>query len=224
MFYLSTLKTRLSNSLVFVLLITLLFAFALPTHSNSRRAATASALQDNFSDCHGGLGGQLFSTNGVARVTRLPGTADFTDDLRLSYGDNTIPIATAQEIGKTTILPKIAFKQELIFGIFVRNTGQTFHMGPGSRNPDGLAHVIVQCLGEGRAKVSFEDNLGGGDRDYDDVQFEIRTSNSETVDSFGQCGNNTFKGTLSPRWGNLGSAAAGTAPQILESCMLTEGG
>lgn len=217
MFYLSTLKNHVSKSFVFILLFTLVCAFALPTHTKSRGVTTAPVLQDNFSDCQGGLGGQLFSTGGFAQVTRLPGTADFTSDLRLTYGSNSITVATAQEIGKTVTLPKIAFKQELIFSISVRTTGETFSMGPGARNRDRLAHAVVQCLGEGRAKVRFEDNLGGGDRDYDDVQFEIKTSNTEMIEGFGQCGRNTSKGTLSPRWGNLGSASNGTGPQILES-------
>jgi hypothetical protein len=189
----------------------------MPANSKNRRSTVAPRLQVAFSDCNGGLGGQLFSTGGFAQVTRLAGTADFSSDLKLSYGSNTIPIASAAEIGKTVTLPKVGFTQELIFKIFVRDTGETFSMGPSSRNRDGIAHATVQCLGEGRAKVSFEDSLGGGDRDYDDVQFEIRTSNTEMIDGLGQCGPNTFKGTLSPRWGNLGSASDNTGPQILES-------
>lgn len=210
-------KPRLSSSFVLALLIALVGVSLLPANSKTRRSSVAPRLQAAFSDCNGGLGGQLFSTGGFAQVTRLAGSADFSSDLKLSYGTNTIPIAGAQEIGKTVTLPKVDFTQELVFKIFVRDTGETFSMGASSRNRDGIAHAIVQCLGEGRAKVSFEDNLGGGDRDYNDVQFEIRTSNTEMIDSFGQCGENTFKGTLSPRWGNLGSASNGSGPQILES-------
>jgi hypothetical protein len=216
MSYLLGLKTRLSLSFASVLfLIAFPGSSLLPTHSKNLRAVPA--VQVGFSDCRGGQGGQLFSTGGFAQVTTLPGTADFASDLRLSYAGNTIAIATAQEIGKTLTLPKIDFTQELVFKIFVRDTGETFSMGPASRNRDGISHAIVQCLGEGRARVSFEDNLGGGDRDYDDVQFEIRASNTEMIDRYGECGEHTVKGTLSPRWGNLGSASAGTGPQILES-------
>ena len=60
-----------------------------------------------------------------------------------------------------------------MFGINVHNTGQTFFTGGGFRNDDGLAHALINdTFGqEGEALVSFEDLLGGGDQDYNDLQF-----------------------------------------------------
>jgi hypothetical protein len=49
-------------------------------------------------------------------------------------------------------------------------------MGPAARNRDGIAHARLDCLGGGNANVFFEDFLGGGDRDYDDANFEIIAS------------------------------------------------
>jgi hypothetical protein len=49
-------------------------------------------------------------------------------------------------------------------------------MGPGARNGDGLAHAIVDYA-EGTtsdfATLGFEDLFGGGDRDYNDANFQL---------------------------------------------------
>jgi hypothetical protein len=63
--------------------------------------------------------------------------------------------------------------QELVFGIYVQNTGDTFRMGPGFRNPDGIPHANVVDIGGGAFNVGFEDLFGGGDRDYDDNVFKF---------------------------------------------------
>ncbi|PYM55966.1 MAG: hypothetical protein DMD77_17740, partial [Candidatus Rokuibacteriota bacterium] len=71
----------------------------------------------------------------------------------------------------------IAPGSELIFGILVLNTGDTFKMGPGGRNPDGVEHVLVDYAeGDGGdvALLGFEDLFGGGDHDYNDANFEIQ--------------------------------------------------
>ncbi len=47
-------------------------------------------------------------------------------------------------------------------------------MGPADRNPDNIAHARVTFLEEGRAVVGFEDQFGGGDRDFNDNEFEFR--------------------------------------------------
>lgn len=62
---------------------------------------------------------------------------------------------------------------ELIFGIYVNNTGDIFKTGPGSRNADGLAHALVDFQSNGVAIVGFEDLYGGGDRDYNDCVFKF---------------------------------------------------
>lgn len=58
----------------------------------------------------------------------------------------------------------------------------TYYSGPGSLNPDGLAHAVVDdAYAPGVTYVGFEDLLQGGDGDYDDTVFtftnvEARTS------------------------------------------------
>ena len=189
---------------------------ALSTHPGQPRALTASLIP-GFSDCQNGIGGQLFSSGGFAQVTRTAGSADFTSDLRIIRNGTAVGIAGPGDIGRAVTLPAFNFGAELVFEIFVRDTNRTFRTGPASRNADGIAHAVVQCRGEGKARVSFEDSFGGGDRDFDDVQFEITTSSTEDIGALGECGTNTLKGTLSPKWGNFGSFSDGTGPQILES-------
>nr|HPM43188.1 PEP-CTERM sorting domain-containing protein [Candidatus Omnitrophota bacterium] len=65
---------------------------------------------------------------------------------------------------------------ELVFGIYVTNTGYVYSMGPGSRNPDGLMHATVDFIAPGVANVGFEDLYGGGDMDYNDNIFQFRGS------------------------------------------------
>lgn len=51
------------------------------------------------------------------------------------------------------------------------DTSETFYLGDGSRNSDGLAHGVVDDLGGNNFYVGFEDLAGGGDFDYDDHRF-----------------------------------------------------
>jgi hypothetical protein len=60
-----------------------------------------------------------------------------------------------------------------VFGIFVNGPNNVFKLGPGERNPDGLAHGVMRQTGERQFDVGFEDLLNGGDRDYDDNTFRF---------------------------------------------------
>jgi hypothetical protein len=67
-------------------------------------------------------------------------------------------------------------KTELIFRIDVFNTGLSFFSGDSSRNPDGLAHVeAITTLEDGIyfTSIGFEDLLGGGDKDYNDISIRL---------------------------------------------------
>ena len=125
------------------------------------------------------LGGQLFWSGGDVTITVLPATAGFTSQLKLFSADPDLFIAKNVDVGASlTIgasLIDVAHNigDELVFGIFVENTSDTFLMGPGSRNADGLLHAGVDSLGGGVFLVGFEDIRGGGDRDYDDNVFRF---------------------------------------------------
>ena len=80
---------------------------------------------------------------------------------------------------------------ELVFGIHVQETGHTYYLGPGSRNPDGLIHGAVDSStlpaypfgwsSPGYIGVGFEDIFGGGDFDYDDLGFAFTNVRREVA-------------------------------------------
>ena len=122
-----------------------------------------------------GIGGQLFATGGTVELDVRPATAGFVTELFLLNEDGTRgpTLALNYEVGKHVTIGPFPAGRELVFGIYVRNTGATFLMGPGSRNPDGLQHARVTAIGERVFDVGFEDFFGGGDRDYDDNVFRF---------------------------------------------------
>ncbi|MBI5789241.1 MAG: PEP-CTERM sorting domain-containing protein [Candidatus Schekmanbacteria bacterium] len=121
------------------------------------------------------IGGQVYSLGGEIVVEVLPASAGYTSELHL-YSPASQYIATNREIGKVVNLGSFPFGNELIFGIYVQNTGNTFLMGPGTRNPDNIPHAAVEFIAPGQAIVGFEDLWGGGDRDYNDNMFLFRGS------------------------------------------------
>ena len=128
------------------------------------------------------LGGQIYYEGGDVQVTVLPYSAAYTSQLILFSTSSPLVIAASSQVGQTNLgnlaaLYGIAPGSELIFGILVLNTGDTFKMGPGGRNPDGVEHVLVDYAeGDGGdvALLGFEDLFGGGDHDYNDANFEIQ--------------------------------------------------
>ncbi|MDQ1639460.1 MAG: hypothetical protein QOF62_2799 [Pyrinomonadaceae bacterium] len=127
--------------------------------------------------CDAGYGKRFVinDNNTNVKIRILPFEADFTDEIWLFNGGRTFFIGTNRQVGEVFDLGSFSAGTELVFGIRVRETGQTFRMGPGFRNPDRYAHDKVVCLQDG-VKVSFEDNLGLGDKDFDDAVFKITTS------------------------------------------------
>jgi hypothetical protein len=122
----------------------------------------------------GVIGSQLFATGGTVDIVVQPATAAFTSQLFLLHPDGTREnIALNTEVGKHVTVGPFAAGQELVFGIAVLNGDDTFFMGRGSRNPDGLAHAAVTETGVHTFLVGFEDVFGGGDRDYDDNVFQF---------------------------------------------------
>ncbi|MBX3636147.1 MAG: PEP-CTERM sorting domain-containing protein [Rubrivivax sp.] len=131
------------------------------------------------------LGAQLFWEGGDVVIEVQGSTAGYLSELRLYHGAGSTFIAYNAPNGNpvgTTVTLDAAFLDidhdigdELVFGIYVTNTGDTFKLGPGSRNPDGLIHGAIDSAARpGWLRVGFEDLLGGGDLDYDDNVFDFR--------------------------------------------------
>lgn len=125
-------------------------------------------------ECQSGIGGRLFSNGGELEVELLAADAGFTIDLYLMSPAPPRLIATNRDAGTIVKVGSIPAGTELIFGVFVRETQRTYMMGSGSVNPDGLPHADVTCFGGGRSNVGFEDQMGSGDRDYNDLLCTVR--------------------------------------------------
>lgn len=116
------------------------------------------------------LGGQLYSTGAPVTIEVMNASAGLTSTLFLLEPEE-VRIATNRDVGTSVTVGPYANAEELVFGI--RVSGQEYRLGPGTRNPDGLAHAIVDFGLDGCAVVGFEDLFGGGDRDYDDNRFRF---------------------------------------------------
>lgn len=75
--------------------------------------------------------------------------------------------------GTTTSVGSFAAGTELEFAIVVQDTGYTYYSGPSSRNTDGFNHAAVTYSGDCEWIVGFEDQLGGGDQDFNDIELTI---------------------------------------------------
>jgi cysteine-rich repeat protein len=126
------------------------------------------------------VGGLLFASGGAVEVEVLPASAGYVSELHLFSPGPPRFIALSSDVGTVVSLGTFPAGTELIFGIYVRGPGDTFQMGPASRNPDGVPHAAVTAVSAGVSQVGFEDLFGGGDRDYNDVVFEFRGGVSPT--------------------------------------------
>lgn len=78
--------------------------------------------------------------------------------------------------GTTRDLGYFSAGDELTFDLFVWQTGTTFHSGAGDNNVDGLAHFKAISVADGDGyltSVGVEDQLGGGDLDFNDFMFTL---------------------------------------------------
>lgn len=123
--------------------------------------------------CDGGIGGRIYSNGGEVQVEILECVAGFTSELSLVSPGPTHYIGTNREPGKIVNVGSFPTGTELIFSIYVRETERTFYSGPGSSNQDGVGHGDVVCMSK-RSRIGFEDQYGGGDRNYSDLICEIR--------------------------------------------------
>jgi len=131
------------------------------------------------------LGQQLYYTGGDVSLDILPPSAGYWSSLSLYLlsGGGAVEVAFLG-INHSHCGPLVTFDpgtdfgydvgDELVFGIYVWNTGQTYFMGPGGRNPDELVHATVEQVGSNSFIVGFEDLFGpppGSDRDFNDNRF-----------------------------------------------------
>ncbi len=123
------------------------------------------------------VGGNLFVQNtGNVYVTFKSSSAGYTSTL--SFNGQNLFTNHADE-GTTLNLGSFSAGTALNFQLLVHNTGNTFSTGMGALNPDGIAHTLVNDMGTGSTQVGWEDLLGGGDLDYNDLVFEFSNTTTE---------------------------------------------
>lgn len=119
----------------------------------------------------------IVAADGEVVAKFLGHTAGFSNDLYLDSPANALGIIFNNQsatIGDTVSLGNFTAGTELIFRIYVNDTGDSFYTGPASRNPDGIFHAVVDdAYSATESYVGFEDLYDGGDKDYDDLQFSF---------------------------------------------------
>ena len=141
-------------------------------------AVTASLLGALWATApaHAVLGSPILAAGGDVTLTFLGYEAGYTDFLSLTEPDSVsnIFVNKTTPVGTTFDLGSFTAGTELVFSLFVQNTGLTFFSGPGVSNPDGVAHADVIFDGQGGATVNFEDlHVSVSDHDYNDLIFGL---------------------------------------------------
>ena len=118
-------------------------------------------------------GGGILS-DGPARATFLGTNGGYTSEVSLSSPIEVF-VGTGHITSPDTVVELGTFPAgtELIFSIYVRDTGYRYFSGPAERNPDGVIHAAVTTQADGSVVLGFEDLFGGGDRDYDDISIRV---------------------------------------------------
>jgi hypothetical protein len=107
-----------------------------------------------------------FDSNDAGYMSELYLDGGYGDELGVLFNNKTTAVGTSMNLGN------FAAGTELVFKLIVRETGDVFYTGTESRNLDNLTHAMVYT-GEEQLLVGFEDMLGGGDFDYNDLMFSF---------------------------------------------------
>lgn len=133
------------------------------------------------------IGGEIYVVNdGAVQATFLAGYASYSDDLLLYLPANGFGIIFNNQttaVGTVFNLGNYTAGSELIFQIHVLNTGNVWFSGNASRNADGVAHnMVINDWGTpGITSVGFEDLVGAGDKDFDDLAFSLTNASGSAV-------------------------------------------
>lgn len=120
------------------------------------------------------VGAPLYSLGGDVTVEVLDSDSGYVSELWLTYPGSPQFIALDDDAGVLVdlgVFPDAS--EEMVFGIYVQDTGNWFYTGDAARNPDGIYHASITKIEDGVYDVGFEDILGGGDFDYNDNIFRF---------------------------------------------------
>jgi hypothetical protein len=121
---------------------------------------------------HAALGDSLVASGGNVIIRFEGSDAGYDSRIRVNGSAEIFP-NHATLVGTEWDLGSFAAGTAIDVALHVLNTGAVFHSGSGAGNPDGQAHAWVTTDATGRTFVSFEDLVGGGDRDYNDHMFSF---------------------------------------------------
>jgi hypothetical protein len=150
---------RLSNFVV----ILLLMIFVTPALATGKK-------QDTFK---AGSASLFVASAGEVVVTFLSKSAAYSDDIFLEGSSTRILNNQTAIAGQQFSLGSFQAGTELVFRLFVNNTGYSFYNGSADNNPDSVLHTAYKKLGNNYIVVGFEDIFKGGDKDYNDVIFSV---------------------------------------------------
>lgn len=119
-------------------------------------------------------GESLFvGTTGEVILTFLSSQASFSSDLFLQGNSASILNNHTATSGAQYSLGNFEAGTTLNFSLLVNTIGTTFFNGPASINPDNVIHAAYSGVVGNSITVGFEDLLGGGDLDYNDLVFSL---------------------------------------------------
>ena len=125
-------------------------------------------------DMHPAAGLVVTQSNLGFEITFEGSSAGYTSELWL-WEPERIAVGTGHTTpeGTSTSVGTFAVGTELEFAIVVADTGYTYYSGPSTRNEDGFNHAAVTYTGDCMWVVGFEDQYGGGDQDFNDIELTI---------------------------------------------------
>lgn len=140
-------------------------------------------------------GFKVLATGGVVNATYLGNSATYSNDLYLELdpfgnpgldGDPTNDMFVfnnkTSAIGARKFLGTFAAGTELVFRLFVNDSGFNYFTGAAPRNPDGRVHArVLSSIVPGETLVSFEDlySTPEGELGFNDLSFSF--SNTATA-------------------------------------------
>jgi hypothetical protein len=121
------------------------------------------------------VGGKIMvKDTGKVTATFLGSDAGYNDVMFFENGGSTqLFSGHSTPVGTEIDLGTFAAGTVLNFRMHVDNTGHDFYMGPAAANFDNVFHAAATLSSNNVAVVGFEDLQGGGDRDYNDIQFKV---------------------------------------------------
>ena len=111
--------------------------------------------------------------DGDVSVTFISQTAALDSDLFLVGNPDSIFNNHVANAGDAFSLGSFNAGTQLAFSIINNVTGSNFFTGLPSINPDDTLHALFTVIDEDTVEIGFEDLFAGGDKDYDDLVFQV---------------------------------------------------